>query len=128
MRPADAGSSRSGGTAPTFASTCVSRPQARRVVVAAVGPVRRRSSCRPTVIKRLPSSVRAFHPVVAQASRMTAVVGLAALPGPDRLGAAVAQRQAELDQARAHGLPSPLSEPPQGIVDRIRRFFGLVVG
>jgi small-conductance mechanosensitive channel len=42
------------------------------------------------------------------------------------VGAAVAQRQAELDQVKAQGTEPVPAEPPQGIVDRIRRFFGLI--
>ena len=44
----------------------------------------------------------------------------------EQMGAAVAQRQAELDQAKAHGAATATSEPPQRLVDRIRRFFGIV--
>jgi small-conductance mechanosensitive channel/CRP-like cAMP-binding protein len=44
----------------------------------------------------------------------------------EQMGAAVANRQAELDQARAQGTPTSAAEPPQRLVDRIRRFFGLV--
>jgi hypothetical protein len=44
----------------------------------------------------------------------------------EQLGAAVASRQAELDQAKAHGPTTPAAGAPQGLVDRIRRFFGLV--
>jgi small-conductance mechanosensitive channel/CRP-like cAMP-binding protein len=42
------------------------------------------------------------------------------------VGAAVANRQAELDQARAQGAQVTTSEAPQRLVDRIRRFFGMV--
>lgn len=42
------------------------------------------------------------------------------------VGAAVATRQAELDEARAHGTETVSAEAPQRMVDRIRRFFGLV--
>jgi small-conductance mechanosensitive channel/CRP-like cAMP-binding protein len=46
----------------------------------------------------------------------------------DQLGTAVASRQAELDHARAHETTAAAGGAPQGLVDRIRRFFGLVVG
>ena len=44
----------------------------------------------------------------------------------EQVGAAVSSRQAELDQARAQGTSTPSTETPQRLVDRIRRFFGLV--
>jgi CRP-like cAMP-binding protein len=42
------------------------------------------------------------------------------------VGAAVSNRQAELDQARAQGAPATASDAPQRLVDRIKRFFGVV--
>ena len=45
----------------------------------------------------------------------------------DVMGTAVATRQAELDQARAHGPVLSVAEQSQGLVDRIRRFFGVAV-
>ena len=44
----------------------------------------------------------------------------------EQVGAAVSSRQAELDQARAQGASSVPSETPQRLLDRIRRFFGLL--
>jgi CRP-like cAMP-binding protein len=44
----------------------------------------------------------------------------------EEVGAAVSRRQAELDQARAQGTPTTPAETPQRLVDRIRRFFGLI--
>jgi len=44
----------------------------------------------------------------------------------EQVGAAVSSRQAELDQARAQGSSSAPAETPQRLVDRIRRFFGLL--
>ncbi|HUR33314.1 MAG TPA: mechanosensitive ion channel family protein [Vicinamibacterales bacterium] len=43
----------------------------------------------------------------------------------EQMGVAVANRQAELDQARSHGATPVAREAPQGLVDRIRRFFGI---
>ena len=43
----------------------------------------------------------------------------------DHIGTAVANRQAELDQARAQGAPIAPAELPQSLIDRIRRFFGI---
>jgi small-conductance mechanosensitive channel/CRP-like cAMP-binding protein len=43
----------------------------------------------------------------------------------ERVGAAVADRQAELDHAKAQGAATAPSEAPQRLVDRIRSFFGL---
>ena len=44
----------------------------------------------------------------------------------EQVGAAVSIRQAELDQARAHGSSTTPAETPQRLVDRIRRFLGLL--
>ena len=44
----------------------------------------------------------------------------------EEVGAAVSRRQAELDQARAQGTSTTPAETPQRLVDRIRRFFGLI--
>jgi small-conductance mechanosensitive channel/CRP-like cAMP-binding protein len=43
----------------------------------------------------------------------------------ERLGNAIARRQAELDQARAAGHGEAAGEASRGLVDRIRRFFNL---
>ena len=45
----------------------------------------------------------------------------------DVMGTAVATRQAQLDQARAHGPTQSVAEESQGLVDRIRRFFGVAL-
>ena len=44
----------------------------------------------------------------------------------EQVGAAVSSRQAELDQARAQGNPIAAEETPQRLLDRIRRFLGLL--
>jgi small-conductance mechanosensitive channel/CRP-like cAMP-binding protein len=44
------------------------------------------------------------------------------------MGTAVANRQAELDHARAQGTTPVAAGAPQGLIDRMRRFFGLVTG
>jgi len=44
----------------------------------------------------------------------------------EQVGTAVANRQAELEQARAQGTEAQASDAPQRLADRIRRFFGLV--
>jgi len=45
----------------------------------------------------------------------------------DVMGTAVAMRQAELDQARAQGPTQSVADESQGLVDRIRRFFGVAL-
>ena len=45
----------------------------------------------------------------------------------DVMGTAVAARQAELDQARAEGPTQSAADESQGLVDRIRRFFGVAL-
>jgi CRP-like cAMP-binding protein len=44
----------------------------------------------------------------------------------EMMGTAVAQRQAELDQARAQHAAAATVDQPQRVIDRIRRFFGLI--
>jgi len=44
----------------------------------------------------------------------------------EQVGAAVSSRQAELDQARAQDPSTTAAETPQRLVDRIKRFFGLI--
>jgi len=44
----------------------------------------------------------------------------------EQVGAAVSSRQAELDRARAQGSAAAPAETPQRLVDRIRRFLGLI--
>ena len=43
----------------------------------------------------------------------------------EQLGAAVAIRQTELDHLKAQSAGTAASEPPQRLIDRIRKFFGV---